>query len=102
MSDDNQNNLYTLIGELKADVRSVLRAIESNKEDMNRLREEVRNETIRMNDVMRDTHNNMYSRLSKVERFQAKILAYGTVAITIGTAIMSWAIPALLKMVTGS
>ena len=93
-------SLHTLIGELKSDIRHVLRAVESNKEDMNRLREEVRADTAKIRDDIRETHNGIFSRLTRVERKQATIFAYGTAVLTVMSAVMAAIVPAIIKMFT--
>ncbi|WFG40892.1 hypothetical protein ParaMal1_00008 [Paracoccus phage ParMal1] len=82
-----QSGLYRLLGELSADMKHVLRSLEAN-----------RNDTAKLRDEMREENEELKERLTKVEKFNVKVLAYASVAIPILLAVMKWAVPALLAL----
>lgn len=82
-----QSGLYRLLGELSADMKHVLRSLEANRSDTAKLRDE-----------MREENEELKERLTKVEKFNVKVLAYASVAIPILLAVMKWAVPALLAL----
>lgn len=65
-----QSGLYRLLGELSADMKHVLRSLEAN-----------RNDTAKLRDEMREENEELKERLTKVEKFNVKVLAYASVAI---------------------
>lgn len=73
-------------------MKHVLRSLESNKSETTKLRNEMRNE-----------HSALSERLTKVERFNTKVLTYATVAVTVGVpvmaAIIKWVVPAVLNLI---
>lgn len=87
-----QTGLYRLLGELSADMKHVLRALESNKSATTKLRDEMRMET-----------GALHERLSRVERFNTKVLTYATVAVTVGVpvsvSVIKWVVPALIALI---
>lgn len=86
-----ENGLYRLLGELSADMKHVLRALEQNRTATSNLRGEFRDEIFKIN-----------ARLAKVETFNTRMLAYITVGVTIGLplvlAIIKWGVPAILNL----
>lgn len=82
-----QSGLYKMLGELSADMKHVLRSLEANRSDTAKLRDEMREE----NEELKD-------RLTRVEKFNVKVLAYASVAIPVLLAVMKWAVPALLAL----
>lgn len=87
-----QTGLYRLLGELSADMKHVLRSLESTRSATTKLRDEMRTENNALND-----------RLSRVEKFNTKVLTYATVVVTIGVpvvvSVIKWGVPALLALV---
>jgi len=87
-----QTGLYRLLGELSADMKHVLRALESNKSATTKLRDEMRTE-----------NSALHERLSRVEKFNTKVLTYATMAVTIGVpvvvSVIKWVVPALLALI---
>lgn len=65
----NEATIYRLLGELSADMKHVLRALEQNKKIASEMREEI-NEDI----------GKLKERLDKVEKFNIRVLAYASVA----------------------
>lgn len=84
---NDQSGLYKMLGELSADMKHVLRSLEANRSDTAKLRDEMREE----NEELKD-------RLTRVEKFNVRVLAYASVAIPVLLAVMKWAVPALLAL----
>lgn len=82
-----QAAVFTLLGELRADVKHILAGLERNKEDMKELRSEMEQDTKQLND-----------RLSKVEKFNTKVIAYASVLLPVLMIVLQWGIPALLAL----
>lgn len=85
------SELYRLLGELGADMKHVIRALETNRTETRTLRTELLEETDSLN-----------QRLSKVETFNTRVLAYATVVVAVGvpaaTALIKWGVPALIEL----
>ena len=76
---NDQRAVFTLLGELSADVKHILSALERNQRETEKLREEFREET----DEVKD-------RLTKVEKFNVRVLTYASIALPVLTVAMSW------------
>lgn len=84
---NDQVAVFALLGELRADVKHILAGLERNKEDMKELRSEMEQDTKQLNE-----------RLSKVEKFNTKVIAYASVLIPVLMIVLQWGIPALLAL----
>lgn len=82
-----QAAVFALLGELRADVKHILAGLERNKEDMKELRSEMEQDTQKLND-----------RLTKVEKFNTKVIAYASVLLPVLMIVLQWGIPALLAL----
>lgn len=82
-----QATVFALLGELRADVKHILAGLERNKEDMKELRSEMEQDTKQLNE-----------RLSKVEKFNTKVIAYASVLLPVLMIVLQWGIPALLAL----
>lgn len=80
-SDDvnSQRALFTLLGGLSADVKHILTALERNQRETEKLRNEFRNET-----------DEVQNRLTKVEKFNVRVLTYASIALPVLTVALSW------------
>lgn len=76
---NDQRAVFTLLGELSADVKHILSALDRNQRETDKLRIEFREET----DEMKD-------RLTKVEKFNVRVLTYASIALPILTVVLSW------------
>ena len=74
-----QRAVFTLLGELSADVKHILTALERNQRETEKLRNEFRQET----DEEKD-------RLTKVEKFNVRVLTYASIALPVLTVTLSW------------
>lgn len=75
------NSLYKLLGELSADMKHVLRALETNKGETLKLREDLQDRTTRLD-----------QRLNKVESFNMRVMVYAGVFVTLG-------LPAIIALI---
>ncbi len=82
----NQRAVFTLLGELSADVKHILSALDRNQRETEKLRIEFREET----DDMKD-------RLTKVERFNIRVLTYASIALPVLSVLVSSGKDLLLK-----
>ena len=76
---NDQRAVFTLLGELSADVKHILSALDRSQRETEKLREEVRNET-----------DDLKNRLTKVEKFNVRVLTYASIALPILTVGLSW------------
>ena len=74
-----QRAVFTLLGELSADVKHILTALERSQRETEKLRNEFRQET-----------DEVKNRLTKVEKFNVRVLAYASIALPILTVVRSW------------
>ena len=86
---NDQRAVFTLLGELSADVKHILSALERNQMETEKLRNEFREETDEMNE-----------RLSKVEKFNVRVLTYASIALPILTLALSWVKELLIRAIT--
>lgn len=82
---NDQAAVFAILGELRADVKHILSGLQQSKEEMKDLRAEVERDTAQLNE-----------RLSKVEKFNTKVLAYASAALPMLMIVLEWGIPALL------
>ena len=82
----NQRAVFTLLGELSADVKHILSALDRNQRETEKLRIEFREET----DDMKD-------RLAKVEKFNIRVLTYASIALPLFSVAVSFGKDFLLK-----
>lgn len=82
-----QTSVFALLGELRADVKHILAGLERNKADMKELKEEVDEANSKLND-----------RLTRVEKFNTKVIAYASVLLPVLMIVLQWGIPALLAL----
>ena len=89
-SDDvnSQRALFTLLGGLSADVKHILSALERNQRETEKLRCEFRQET----DEVKD-------RLTKVEKFNVRVLTYASIALPVLTVTLSWGKELLFRVI---
>ena len=85
---DSAPALYRLLGELSADVKHILSALERNQRETEKLREEFREET----DEVKD-------RLNKVEKFNVRVLTYASISLPILTFALSWGKELLIQAI---
>lgn len=85
---DSATALYRLLGELSADVKHILSALERNQRETDKLREEFREET----DEVKD-------RLTKVEKFNVRVLTYASISLPILTFALSWGKEFLIRAI---
>ena len=71
--------VFTLLGELSADVKHILSALDRNQRETEKLRTDFRDET-----------NEIKDRLTKVEKFNVRVIAYTSIALPVLTVAMSW------------
>ena len=79
MEQNDLRGVFTLLGELGADVKHILSALDHNQRETEKLRVEFRKET-----------DDLENRLTKVEKFNIRILAYASIALPILTFALSW------------
>ena len=84
---NDQAAVFTLLGELRADVKHILSGLRQSKEEMKDLRAEIEQDTQQLND-----------RLSKVEKFNTKVIAYASVLLPVLMIVLQWGIPAMLAL----
>jgi len=87
MEDPNHSGLFKMLGELSADMKHVLRSLESNKRETVHLREEMRLE-----------HDKLKARLSSVEKFNVRVLTVAALATPVLLAVVKWGVPAVLTL----
>lgn len=85
---NDQAAVFALLGELRADVKHILSGLHRSKEEMKDLRADIEQDTKQLND-----------RLSKVEKFNTKVIAYASVALPVLMIVLQWGIPALLALI---
>ena len=85
MDDNQQNRIYEVLGELRADMKHLLAA--SNKQG--RAVEELRAD-------MHAENEKLESRLSKVEKFNTRFAAYATVAGMVIVPLISYLVPIIV------
>lgn len=74
-----QRAVFTILGELSADVKHILSALDHSQRETEKLRIEFRDET-----------NELKDRLTKVEKFNVRVLTYASIALPILTVALSW------------
>ena len=74
-----QRAVFTLLGELSADVKHILSALDRNQKETEKLRTEFREET-----------DEIKARLTTVERFNVRVLTYASIALPVLTVVLSW------------
>lgn len=74
-----QRAVFTLLGELSADVKHILSALDRNQKETEKLRTEFREET-----------DEIKARLNTVERFNVRVLTYASIALPVLTVVLSW------------
>lgn len=77
---EKENSLFLLLGELAADVKHIKQATDLSREETAKLRSEVREEL-----------GDLEKRMDKQERFQTKLMAYGSamgLVVTIGVSLL--------------
>lgn len=84
---NDQASVFALLGELRADVKHILSGLQQSKQEMKDLREDIEQDTQRLN-----------YRLTKVEKFNTKVIAYASVALPVLMIVLQWGIPALLAL----
>ena len=84
---EQDNNLHRLLGELGADMKHVLRALEKNSSN-----------TVKLRNEMREENEELKKRLTKVEKFNVKVLTYASVAIPVVLAAIKFGVPAFLTL----
>ena len=82
-----QTAVFALLGELRSDVKHILSGLHQSKEEMKDLRYDIEQDTKQLND-----------RLSKVEKFNTKVIAYSSVSLPVLMIALQWGIPALLAL----
>lgn len=88
MSELNERTaVFTLLGELRADVKHILAGLERSRADMEQMREDFQQDMKDVND-----------RLAKVERFNARMIAYASVVVPVALILLQWGLPALLTI----
>lgn len=80
-----QRAVFTLLGELSADVKHILSALDNNKRETAKLRAELTEETTELK-----------NRLCKVEKFNVRVLTYASIALPVFIAVLNWLMPRLL------
>ena len=70
--------VFTLLGELSADVKHILSGLDRNQRETEKLRTEFRDETAEIKD-----------RLTKVEKFNARVVTYASIALPVLTVAIS-------------
>lgn len=78
MEQNDLKGVFALLGELGADVKHILFALDRNQRETEKLRAEFRRET----DELKD-------RINKVEKFNVRVLAYASIALPILTVGLS-------------
>ena len=85
---NDQRAVFTLLGELSADVKHILSALDRNQRETEKLRKEFRQET----DEVKD-------RLTKVEKFNVRVLTYASIALPVLTVTLSWGKELLFRVI---
>ena len=85
---NDQRAVFTLLGELSADVKHILSALERNQRETEKLRKEFREETDEIQD-----------RLTKVESFNVRVLTYASIALPLLTLALSWGKELLIQAI---
>ena len=80
--------VFTLLGELSADVKHILSALDRNQRETEKLRTDLRDETDEIND-----------RLTKVEKFNVRVITYASIVLPILTLAISWGKELLLEAI---
>lgn len=83
-----QRAVFTLLGELSADVKHILSALDRNQRETEKLRTEFREEIDEMND-----------RLTKLEKFNVRVLAYVSIALPVIVLALDWGKELLFRAV---
>ena len=84
---NDQAAVFALLGELRADVKHILSGLQQSKQEIKDLRADIEQDTQRLN-----------ARLTKVEKFNTKVIAYATVALPVLMIVLQWGIPTLLAL----
>ena len=84
---NDQTAVFALLGELRSDVKHILSGLHQSKEEMKDLRYDIEQDTKQLND-----------RLSKVEKFNTKVIAYSSVSLPVLMIALQWGIPALIAL----
>jgi len=84
---NDQTAVFALLGELRSDVKHILSGLHQSKEEMKDLRYDIEQDTKQLND-----------RLSKVEKFNTKVIAYSSVSLPVLMIVLQWGIPALIAL----
>lgn len=85
-----QRAVFTLLGELSADVKHILARLDKNNLDFEQMRQEHREEIRGVN-----------HRLDQVERFNTRVLTAGALALPVVLAAVNWGVPAILEYLKG-
>jgi hypothetical protein len=85
---NDQRAVFTLLGELSADVKHILSALVRSQLETEKLRKEFREET-----------DGIQDRLTKVEKFNVRVLTYASIALPVLTVVLSWGKELLLRVV---
>jgi uncharacterized protein YoxC len=88
MDDTQQNRLYEVLGELRADMKHLLTATARQGQAVEDLRSKMEQDTKQLNE-----------RLSKVEKFNTRVVAYATLLIPVLMIVLQWGLPALLTLI---
>lgn len=85
---NDQAAVFALLGELRADVKHILSGLQQSKQEIKDLRADIEVDTKQLN-----------ARLTKVEKFNTRIVAYASVALPVLMIALQWGIPALLALI---
>lgn len=85
---NDQAAVFALLGELRADVKHILSGLQQSKQEIKDLRSDIEVDTKQLN-----------ARLTKVEKFNTRIVAYASVALPVLMIALQWGIPALLALI---
>lgn len=84
---ESDNEVFRLLGVLSADVKHILAGLERSRQDVDELRKDVDKSTQQLGD-----------RLTKVEKFNTRVLAYASLVVPVLIAVVQWGVPALLEL----
>lgn len=85
MTDQQQNRIYEVLGELRADMKHLLTATNKQGRAVEELRDDMHAENVKLNE-----------RLTKVEKFNTRFAAYATVAGLVLVPTVSYLVPIIL------
>lgn len=92
------SQLFMLMGQLSSDVHRVLEEIKESHANVSALRSDLSSDLSKLREDMDQEHKNINDRLNKVEKFNVRVLTYGSVAATILIAFVRWGVPRLMEM----